>query len=323
MRKNVLTEKPRCAIIDLPNLFYKEYAMDYVLLLCATLSFTLQFIFLNLYQSRVRQTLFSGLFFLMLAHLVGAVLLFLLNGCRLVLTPFSVIVAVCYTVIVVLQGLMSLKTLSYGNLAIYSMFMMLGGMMLPFFYGVIFLREEATPFRILGLCLMSACILLKSLGKKSEEKNGGGYLFLCFVVFFLSGMNSVVSKFHQTGGEAAADTASFLVLTALFTALSAGTVCLFAWLRGKKAGEGPSADGVFTGRTILLAVALGASIYGGTYLNLIAALTLPASVQYPIVSGGVIVLSAVAGKLVFRDTLTRREILAIAGTFLSTFLFAL
>lgn len=295
--------------------------MDYVFLLCATVLFTLQFVFMNLYQNRVRQTLFSGLFFLMLAHGVGAVLLFALNGFRLTLTPFSAVVAVCYTVVVVMQGLMSLKTLSYGNLAVYSMFMMLGGMMLPFFYGVIFLDEVPTLWRILGLCLMSACILLKSLGKKSGEKNGGFYLFLCFVVFFLSGMNSVVSKFHQTDARAA-DAASFLILTACLTSLAAGVVCLFARSREKRTGEG-HADGVFTARTCLLAVLLGASIYGGTYLNLIAALSLPASVQYPIVSGGVIVLSAVTGRLVFRDRLTKREILAIVGTFCATFLFAL
>ena len=60
----------------------------------------------------------------------------------------------------------------------------------------------------------------------------------------------------------------------------------------------------------------------GTLFLLLAARSVPASVQYPVVSGGVIVLSALTSVVVFKDKLSIREIIAIAGAFVSTVLFA-
>ena len=57
-------------------------------------------------------------------------------------------------------------------------------------------------------------------------------------------------------------------------------------------------------------------------LLLLAAESIPASIQFPLISGGVIVLSAVVSVLIFRETVTRREWLCIGGAFLSTFLYA-
>ena len=52
---------------------------------------------------------------------------------------------------------------------------------------------------------------------------------------------------------------------------------------------------------------LGAAAYGGNFLQLLAADAVPASVQFPLVSGGVIVLSAVASALFFREKLSLWE----------------
>jgi multidrug transporter EmrE-like cation transporter len=55
---------------------------------------------------------------------------------------------------------------------------------------------------------------------------------------------------------------------------------------------------------------------------LLAANNVPASVQFPLVSGGVIVLSALVSAFVFKEKISKKEWLSIAGSFVSTVLFA-
>ena len=78
----------------------------------------------------------------------------------------------------------------------------------------------------------------------------------------------------------------------------------------------------FKPKAILLCISLGVVMSAGTLFLLLAARSVPASVQYPVVSGGVIVLSALTSVVVFKDKLSIREIIAIAGAFVSTVLFA-
>ena len=67
---------------------------------------------------------------------------------------------------------------------------------------------------------------------------------------------------------------------------------------------------------------IGAAAYTGNFLHLKAAANVPASVQFPLVSGGVIVLSALVSAFFFREKISRREWIAVGGSFLSTVLFA-
>jgi multidrug transporter EmrE-like cation transporter len=67
---------------------------------------------------------------------------------------------------------------------------------------------------------------------------------------------------------------------------------------------------------------IGATAYTGNFLHLLAASDVPASVQFPLVSGGVIVLSALVSAFLFKEKLSKKEWLSIAGAFASTVLFA-
>ena len=75
-------------------------------------------------------------------------------------------------------------------------------------------------------------------------------------------------------------------------------------------------------RPILIMTLLGASAYVGNFLHLKAAAYVPASVQFPLVSGGVIVLSALASRLIFKEKISKKEWLSVGGAFISTLLFA-
>ena len=75
-------------------------------------------------------------------------------------------------------------------------------------------------------------------------------------------------------------------------------------------------------KPLLVMTLIGATTYTGNFLHLLAASDVPASVQFPLVSGGVIVMSALVSAFFFKEKLNAKEWIAIGGAFLSTVLFA-
>jgi multidrug transporter EmrE-like cation transporter len=67
---------------------------------------------------------------------------------------------------------------------------------------------------------------------------------------------------------------------------------------------------------------IGATAYMGNFLHLTVAEKVPASVQFPLVSGGVIVLSAIVSRLIFKEKIRKIEWVSVVGALVSTILFA-
>jgi drug/metabolite transporter (DMT)-like permease len=218
--------------------------------------------------------------------------------------------------------IIGVKVLSLGSLAIYSMIMMLGGMLVPFFYGVLFLKETLTPGRIFGTVLLSLCIVLQALLQKNNGNQtatkGKNHIFLllCIVIFLLNGMTGVIAKAHEIS-EKAVDEISFSILSCAITAAISLVFLLFGGMKTCNALKE-----TFRFRPLLIMIFLGVAAYTGNFLHLKAASFVPASVQFPLVSGGVIVLSALASKLIFKEKISSKEWISVAGAFVSTLLFA-
>ena len=68
-----------------------------------------------------------------------------------------------------------------------------------------------------------------------------------------------------------------------------------------------------------------AAIFDGCsfFFQQLGAAALPASVMYPLMTGGSIVLTALAGFLIFKEKPTRIALIGLAITFAATFLFLL
>ena len=138
----------------------------------------------------------------------------------------------------------------------------------------------------------------------------------------VNGMTGVIAKVHQVHGYGReVDEVSFTVISCGLTAVFS-LILLLPFLFGKNKNEKVRE---FKGTLALIPfaciVAIGIASYMGNFLHLKAAATVPASVQFPIVSGGVIVLSALVSRLVFREKVSLREWIAIGGSFVATFLF--
>ena len=299
--------------------------MEYILLILAVVCFAAQFAFTKLYEGWLRQTAVTSLVMLTVTSAIGAVLFLAVGGFRLQFSPSSTLWALALAVIMIPYYMLGIKVLSLGSLAIYSMFMMLGGMLVPFFYGLLLLEEPVSPGKWLGTALLTLCIILQAVlpavpqeGTQHKKGQKQLFFFLCILIFFINGLTGVIAKAHEIS-SAPVNEASFTALSCVFTAVLSLALLLFAPGRTEK---NASIKAALTPKPLLIMLFLGAAAYTGSFLHLMAAESVPASVQFPLVSGGVIVLSALVSAFIFKEKISRQEWFCVGGSFLATFLFA-
>lgn len=271
--------------------------INYLLLIIAALMFSLQFFFQEKYQKICGTDIKTTLSFSLFSEAFIFICIFLINGFSFEFTPFSM--AMC--TLAALNGIMytfcALKALRHINVSAYSMYAMLGGMLLPMVAGFLFYNEAITANKIVA-CLLILVSLFLTLDKTKNCGGGGKYYIL---VFLLNGLSGVLSKIHQSSSFKQVSSLGFLQLKSFIGIFLVLAVFLFIRCKIKIP---PLKALVSVGIYSLLCG-------GGNLLLLVALLSVAASVQYPLVTGGVIAFSFII-VLFQKKRPTIREIMAAA-----------
>ena len=280
--------------------------MYYGMIVTATVLFSLQFVFNGGYERECGSGWPVARNFALITGVIGGVYAFALNGFRWEFSWFSLALAAASAINNLLYTYSSIKALAVANLSLYSMFAMLGGMILPYLFGLC--RGEDFQWTGLVCCLLIAASLLLTV-KKGESRKGALKYYL--TVFITNGLSGVISVIHQSGKNAVSGNAYVMLSRIVIVA-----VCLVFLLADK--------NRTFRHSGKALAFATGYSLFAttGNVLLLLALLHIPATVQYPIVTGGVIVLSAVVDRL-RRETVTKKTWLAVGIAFAASVVIAL
>lgn len=303
--------------------------MEYFVIIMSVLCFALQFAFTKVFEGVVKQTVETSLIMLIFTNSIGVALFLCVGGFKVDFSLFSLLWAAVFAVIMIPYYMIGIKVLSLGSLAVYSMFMMLGGMLVPYFYGIWFLSEEITWGKIVGCVLLTGFIVLQTLSQQTaetEEKSRDNrtrflFLTLCLIIFFINGMTGVIVKEHQIGKNAI-DDVSFTVISCAITAILSAVMLGAMFLVKPRSEKRESVKLCLRRKSLATMGLLGAAAYTGNFLQLKAASKVPASVQFPLVSGGVIVLSAIFSAFIFKEKLSKAEWISVIGAFLATFFFA-
>lgn len=301
----------------------------YFFVFLAVVTLALQFSATKLYQTKFGASIRASLSFTALCGISAALIFFCIGGFRLDFTPFSTFCAAGVALLCAGYTLVGFKVVSLGPMSVYTMFLMLGGMLLPYLYGMIFLEEAISIWRIIGILLLALSLALPCV---SSLKRGVKplYWLLCAVVFLMNGCVSILSKLHQIESfrETIGATA-FVTLSNLFNGLfSLAALAVIVALSGGRRASGKSSAGQApdkapAARRLIPVIALAAAAFSGfSYmLQLIGAANLPASVLYPMITGGSVVLTALAARIFFRETPDRLTLVSLALSFCATFLF--
>ena len=279
--------------------------MNYLLIIIADLLFALQFLFNQQFRKRNGDGIDSTFTFSMYTNGISFLILLVLNGFRLHFTWFSLLISAIYAVVLLCYAYSGLKSFATANLSVYSIFTMLGGMLLPFAYGVIFCNEEFTLAKGFCILLIGTATALSFEKGKGKGNNLKYYL----AVFILNGLVGVLSKVHQSNTDLCVDSGSFMATVNLWVF----AVCLIYHLvKNRKVPLLPLKE---VGNLGCYAACSGI----GNLLCLIALTSLDASVQYPIITGGVMVFSTVIS-IIRKEKPSPRTLISAAIAFVSTVL---
>ena len=127
------------------------------------------------FQDLYRKKLGSGLCISMEASCIGAVagltVLLAINGFAFEYTPFTLLMASWAALNGMAFTFCAFRALDYINLSLFSLFSMLGGMVLPFFQGILFYDEAFTLAKgICVACIIAALLCTLKKGEKKRER---------------------------------------------------------------------------------------------------------------------------------------------------------
>ena len=268
----------------------------------------------DIYRQKRGEGLMISLEFSLVAALAGAVVLFIINAANGIFwefTPFAFLMAALSALNGFGFTFCSFKALGKINLSLYSLFSMLGGMLLPFLQGLIFYGEKMTVAKGVCFALITAALLLavkwKSIGK-SGKKSGVIYYI---GVFALNGMSGVLSKiFTSAPAEMQTGATSYSLLSALISAF-VSVILLLAL--GRRMG--------YTKTNPIACTVAAASGTVNRLANLFLVIALASgvdnTVQYPMVTGGVMIISTLIA-FFGKNKPSRTEVASIAIAFLGT-----
>ena len=259
--------------------------------------FALQDVYQRLRGSCLRISLESSL----IGSLAGLLVLVAINGVKVGFTSFTLTVAAAAAVNSLAFTFFSFRALSVINLSLYSLFSMLGGMLLPFLQGILFYSEPFTLAKGICLVLILAALLLTV----SKSQQSGSWLYYAGV-FVLNGMSGVLAKLFTTAPFEKTEAAGYSIWIAICTATLSGILLLLL----RRPRNYIPLSGLSAGINLLS----GSINQVANYLLVIALVHVDASVQYPMVTGGVMIVST-ALCLVNKTRPSKQELISVALAF--------
>lgn len=328
-------------------------AIYYILLFCSALIFSLQFLITKQYQRRNGTGFLSSVRLSLFAYLAIA-LFFFIKGCitfkglNFGFSWFTLLMTLLVAVVSLSCVYMGIKVLAVGDMSIYSVFMMLGSLVLPSLVGLLFYEETLTALKGVALLCMFAAIIFSVSGVDKSKLTFKALLYYVGI-FVMNGMIGVLFTVHQNQPELTASVirnadGALVVNNDVFMTwygLSTVILCSIFYLtffivqKVKNKGNSETAEtvtentskgeSVIKGFLITFALAALYGLCNGLGDYFIALATQPhalgSSVTFPIINGGTILFSTLIGIVLYKEKLKRTTIVSMVLVIVATVMF--
>lgn len=276
--------------------------MDYLILFLGVILSSATAVLLKIYQNQFGVSKKFTFFFTGCMTLAIAIVMICFAKFTFNLSILGIIIAIIMGVLYSLNMPTYQKALSIGGIGRCSIFLFLGGLLLPFLYGAIWLNEQVTVYKIIGLVVVVAAVFVQ-LDLKSSS-TGKSFFIYGILIFLMNGLFCVLLKV-----EAVLKSNTFETMCIAGASASIISFIMFFITKGEKSG-------VFFGvkpKLIALGTTVGYGAMNGfsNVINIYVASKLPATVQFPVNSAGVIVVTVLSGIVFFKEKLNLRSIFSI------------
>ena len=265
----------------------------YALILLSVLMFGGGFALQDVYRKQRGSGIKISMESACIGSFAGLIVLLIINGFSFEVTTFTVFMAICAAANSIAFTFCAFKSLDYINLSLFSLFAMLGGMVLPFFQGILFYKEGITLAKC--LCVVFICAALVLTVEKGDKKKG---IIFYIGIFILNGMAGVISKIFSASTLPKVSAAGYSIWIALTTIVLAGLAWgILTYLDKNKTNKIEKQETILSKKLLLQSYGVGA-LYGAinkvaNFFLVIALAHVDVSVQYPMVTGGTMIVSTI------------------------------
>ncbi len=216
----------------------------------------------------------------------------------------TVLTGCVYGILLSVSMFSGYNALQYGPMALTSMIVSFS-VAIPVLYGFL-IGEEIGIFKIIGLCLLVFAIVAVNADKKQEKNksNRRKWLFYVFLTFFANGFCSVTQKIHQNlySSEYVKE---FMAIAMLVCSIVFLILPLF---KKQDAAKEPAA--AFK-KSDLFGVLAGLCMAAANFFTTALVNSENASVLFPAISAGTLILTLFCGLCVFKEKLKINHYIAM------------
>ena len=265
--------------------------MDYILLFSIVIGLTLQQIASKFYGDKVQGGAYS---FTMGTILVALLFFIFTSGGDFVFSTSYVGYAVLFGFSTCVTLLFTLLAINEGTLSLTSLINQYS-LLIPTVYGLLMLNEPIGTYLVVGVILLMVSLALINLEKGEGYKRitlkWGIYVFLAFVG---NGACSTIQKVQQLecGGQYKNE---FMIIAYAISVVGL-TVCMLLFERENCLHDIKKGSGCIVIRGLSLALV--------NLLVMVLSNTMPASVMFPIISAGGIVVTFLVALFIYKEKLS-------------------
>lgn len=274
----------------------------------------------NLYSKKYISSVRDRFFYSIISQSFAAIALFLLSGLKIKCSVYTVIMAICFGAITMLQSLASLSALSLGPWS-YTSVISSSSTVFTAFSGFLFWNEKLPTTKIIGISLMLVSLLFATAKGKNEKKTSLKWFAFALSTAVLTACVGLLQKVHQNSAYRQ-ELSQFLIIafisSVLFNTIAyfvskrfvkneVATVCLKQKIMSKKI--------LFLGM-----VAVGIFVALNNEFNLYLVGTMDSAVFFPMVNGGGLILNVLTSALLFKEKLSVKQTIGVLLGIMATLL---
>ena len=214
---------------------------------------------------------------------------------------YTFIVAIIYGIMLLCAQWFYTIALSMGKTAICATLYSFG-FLIPTLSGAIFWEEKITVFGYLGIIIIIPVLIISGMGKKSSNNvSTKSYIFPIFIALLCSGGLGIVQKIQQNSAYTS-QTNAFILTAFIFCFVV--SLLFFLFLKKGEAKIKP--------KNLASCAVVGLFFSSANMLNTYLAGKLDSSVFFPVLNIGGILLSLILGLIVYKEKLTKKDILVVS-----------
>lgn len=271
--------------------------MNFFYLITAILGASLENVFKKQYNQK-NENLGSCTFSFMILP-AAAMFFLLISGGNLTYEPKILPYTICGGIGYAVANICTVLALLHGSLALTTLIISYSRM-LPTLFGLVFLHEPVSPFLIIGLVLLVISLFLTVM-KKEKHIISLKWGVLTFFAFLCNGMIAVVQKMQQDTFCGAYK--SELMIGILLIAMIL-TIPVILTKERKEAAVSLKNGWYFA---LYIGICNGAN----NLFTLVLTQKMPASVLYPLLSGGGIIMTWIFARFFYKEHFSRVQTIGL------------